>query len=130
LSALELARHETAATAARTVRGLLPGPGGWWFQGRELAEALCILEALSRGATAEAETRFRTALEAAEQHESYGAAWLVAEVALELTRAGVGDAWELVSYYGARVRELGYAALEQRYALLAMNRAPEPPSSS
>jgi tetratricopeptide (TPR) repeat protein len=118
LAALALTRPEAVAEAARAVTQLLPGPGGWWFQGREIAEALCILEALSRGATAEAQARFRNALAAAEQHEPYGAAWLVAEVAPALTLAGAADAWQLVEHYGARARELGYTALEGRYANL------------
>jgi hypothetical protein len=122
LAALALRRPEAVAEAARAVTQLLPGPGGWWFQGREIAEALCILEALSRGATAEAEARFRNALAAAEQHEPYGAAWLVAEVAPALTLAGAADAWQLVEHHGARARELGYTALERRYANLTKGR--------
>jgi hypothetical protein len=123
LSALKLSRCDAATDAARAVNELLAGPGGWWFQGRELAEALCILEAVHRGAVDEADARFRKALEAAEQHEPYGAAWLVVEVAPALAEAGVRDTWELVSYYGARVKELGYAALERRYAGLAQQRS-------
>ncbi|MDQ3951293.1 MAG: tetratricopeptide repeat protein, partial [Gemmatimonadota bacterium] len=119
LSALELSRADVARTAARSVAELLAGPGGWWFQGRELAEALCILEALARGAVEEAHHRFRSALEAAEQHEPYGAAWLVAEVAPALAKAGVQEAWKVVEYYGRRAKELGYKALERRYARLA-----------
>jgi diguanylate cyclase (GGDEF)-like protein/putative nucleotidyltransferase with HDIG domain len=123
LSALQLSRCDVATDAARAVNELLAGPGGWWFQGRELAEALCILEALHRGAVDEADARFRKALEAAEQHEPYGAAWLVVEVAPALSEAGVRETSELVSYYGARVKELGYAALERRYARLAEQRS-------
>jgi tetratricopeptide (TPR) repeat protein len=118
LSALELSRIDAARAAARLVAELLAGPGAWWFQGRELAEALCILEALHRGAIDEAQRRFRSALEAAEQHEPYGAAWLVAEVAPALSKAGSTEVTQLVAYYGGRVKELGYAALEKRYAQL------------
>ncbi len=118
LSALELSRIDSARAAARLVAELLAGPRAWWFQGRELAEALCILEALSRGAVAEAEARFESALEAAEQHEPYGAAWLVAEVAPGLARVGSREVLQLVDYYAGRVKELGYAALERRYAKL------------
>ncbi|MFN2566228.1 MAG: tetratricopeptide repeat protein [Gemmatimonadaceae bacterium] len=118
LAALELSRHDAAAAAARVVEQLLAGPGTWWFQGRESAEALCILVALGRGDVADADSRFRVALEAAENHEPYRAAWLVAEVGPALARAGIADAWGLVSYYAGRVRELGYGALEQRYARL------------
>lgn len=117
LCALELSRLDAAMAAARSVGEMLPRPRGW-FQGRELAEALCILEALARGAVEQAGDRFRAALDAAEQHEPYGAAWLVAEVAPALASAGVADAWRLVDYYGGRVKELGYRALERRYAAL------------
>jgi tetratricopeptide (TPR) repeat protein len=127
LAALELSRIDAARSAARLVADLLAGPGAWWFQGREHAEALCILEALSRGAVVEAETRFRTALEAAEQHEPYGAAWLVAEVAPALAKAGSREALSLVPYYGGRVKELGYVALERRYARLAQAAAQDRP---
>jgi tetratricopeptide (TPR) repeat protein len=118
LAALELSRYDEAAAAARAVEQLLAGQGAWWFQGRESAEALGILVALRRGDTADAESQFRSALAAAEDHEPYRAAWLVAEVGPQLARAGVDGAWNVVETYGARVRELGYRALEQRYARL------------
>jgi tetratricopeptide (TPR) repeat protein len=128
LSALELSRIDAARAAARLVAELLAGPGAWWFQGRELAEALCILEALHRGAVDEAQRRFRSALEAAEQHEPYGAAWLVAEVAPALAKVGSSDVTKLVAYYSGRVKELGYAALERRYAdLTRMTNRVTPP---
>jgi tetratricopeptide (TPR) repeat protein len=126
LAALELSRHESAAAAARDVEQLLAGPGTWWFQGRESAEALCILVALRRGDVAEADARFRAALGAAENHEPYRAAWLVAEVCPALAGAGVAGAWDLVVAYSTRVRELGYGALEQRYDRLTRTPPPEP----
>jgi hypothetical protein len=43
----------------------------------------------------------------------------VAEVAPALAKAGVQEAWKVVEYYGRRAEELGYKALEQRYAGLA-----------
>jgi tetratricopeptide (TPR) repeat protein len=117
LAALALGRGDDATAAARAVDRLL-GPAPSWFQGRELAEALCILETLHRGVLDEAQSRFRTALEAAEQQEPYRAAWLVAEVGPALARAGAHDTWDLVEYYRGRVKELGYEALERRYASL------------
>jgi diguanylate cyclase (GGDEF)-like protein/putative nucleotidyltransferase with HDIG domain len=125
LCALELSRVDAARAAARSVSEMLAGPRGWWFQSREIAEALCILEALARGAVEEAENRFRSALEAAEQHEPYGAAWLVAEVAPALASAGAREAWKLVDYYRGRVKQLGYTALERRYAALVKPAARE-----
>jgi tetratricopeptide (TPR) repeat protein len=122
LCAMDLSRIDAARAAARSVGEMLAGPGSWWFQGRELAEALCILEALARDAVDEADGRFRRALEAAEQHEPYGAAWLVAEVGPALASTGVTDAWRIVDGYGSRVKELGYSALERRYGALGKAR--------
>jgi hypothetical protein len=68
---------------------------------------------------------FRSALEAAEQHEPYRAAWLVAEVGPALGRAGVADAWDLVVHYSKRARELGYGALDRHYASVLEARARE-----
>jgi tetratricopeptide (TPR) repeat protein len=121
LAALALGRSDDAASAARTVDRLLAAAPSW-FQGRELAEALSILETLHRGSRDEAEGRFRTALEAAEHHEPYRAAWLVAEVGPALARAGAHETWQLVEYYRRRVSELGYQALEQRYARLVQEK--------
>jgi tetratricopeptide (TPR) repeat protein len=114
LSALELGRIEDARGAAQSVAEMLSGPGGWWFQGRELAEALCILDSLARGAVDEADTRFRRALDAAEQHEPYGAALLVAEVAPALAAAGVEVVAALGADYAGGAKTLGFRAHERR----------------
>ena len=63
-------------------------------------------DALTRGVTA------------AEAHDAYGAAWLVAELAAELADAGAASVWDLVAKYAQRVDALGYAPLSRRYAAL------------
>ena len=90
----------------------------WWFQGRELLEALAVRLFLHRGDATAAADRFATGLAIAENADQYGAAWLVAEVAGPLADAGVTAAREQVGRFARRVEELDYSTLTARYALL------------
>jgi tetratricopeptide (TPR) repeat protein len=91
---------------------------GWWFQGRELLEALAIRIHLQLQDAAAARQRFSEGLVLAEHSDKYGAAWLVAEVAGPLAEVGVHAAREQVERFSEMVQGLDYATLTARYATL------------
>ena len=116
LAGLVLGDVASAETCLAESRAKIGARHDWWFQGRELTEALGVLTALSAGGAALAEARFNAALALADRHDNYGAAWLVAECAPALADAGRHSVWELVDSYAGRVDALGYAPLSARYA--------------
>jgi tetratricopeptide (TPR) repeat protein len=115
LAGLALGTPELVDTSLREVAARLSTRGDWWFQGRELAEALDVRVAL-RTAGARAETRFREALALAERNDRYAAAWLLAECAGPLVAVGATAVWETVEEYAREVEALGYASLSRRFA--------------
>ena len=93
--------------------------GDWWFQGRELVEALAVRTSLTAGDVSTAAARFSTSVERAHQFDPFAAAWLVAECGLELSRyaaAEVAEAAARVAPTAVRLRN-GKVA-EQCTALL------------
>lgn len=90
----------------------------WWFQGRELFEALAIRMHVAVHDAAAARARFAEGLALAEKSDLYGAAWLVAEVAAPLSSVGVSTAREEVDRFANRIRELAFAPLTARYEAL------------
>ncbi len=94
----------------------------WWFQGRELLEALAIRIHLELKDVAAARQRFTDALALAEQSDTYGAAWLVAEVAGPLGAVGVPLADQQVERFADLAKGLDYAPLTARYASLMSQR--------
>ncbi|HEU5173724.1 MAG TPA: tetratricopeptide repeat protein, partial [Gemmatimonadaceae bacterium] len=121
LAAWSLGRRDAALHALRDVEALIGGRREWWFQGRELVEALRVRSLHAQVGPVLAADALARGVSAAEAHDAYGAAWLVAELAPELAAAGAGAVWELVAKYAGRVDALGYAPLSRRYA--ALNRA-------
>jgi tetratricopeptide (TPR) repeat protein len=116
LAGLVLGDVASAEACLAESRAKIGSRHDWWFQGRELTEALGVLTALSAGGAALAEARFNAALGLADRHDNYGAAWLVAECAPALADAGRRSVWEVVDAYAGRVDALGYAPLSARYA--------------
>jgi diguanylate cyclase (GGDEF)-like protein/putative nucleotidyltransferase with HDIG domain len=108
-----------ARARAAEVEARLRGREGWWFQGRELGEALAIQLALRAGEAAAAEARFRGALAQAEGHDMFGAAWLTADYAGAVRtlepESGLVDT--LLAQAG-RVEAHGLTMLSTRYAVL------------
>ena len=90
----------------------------WWFQGRELFEALAVRLDVALADAGSAERRFVQALRLAEASDQYGAAWLVAEVAGPLAGIGVRTALAQISRFAALVAELDYSTLTARYLSL------------
>ena len=123
LATLALGRSEAAECVARAVAALVGSRAEWWFQGREIVEALSVRAAAAVGDTTLAEARFRASVAMAEQHDQYGAAWLVAECASALAAGGAHGVWDVVARFAPTAAELGYVPLAARYAALTAERA-------
>src|SRR5690348_4248363 len=117
LAGLDLNRRDYAYTAARNAETMVGERIDWWFQNRELVEALNIRVALELGRHEEAEQRFRTAIADTDRRDARCAAWLAAECAPALIEAGA-DVWEFVRKYAQRADEMGYTPLASRFRAL------------
>jgi diguanylate cyclase (GGDEF)-like protein/putative nucleotidyltransferase with HDIG domain len=117
LAGLDLNRRDYAYTAARNAETMVGERFDWWFQNRELVEALSVRVALELGRRDEAEQRFRTALSHTEPREARCAAWLAAECAPSLISAGA-DVWDFVRRFSGRAEDMGYTALATRFRSL------------
>jgi len=128
LAGLDLNRRDYAYTAARNAETMVGERFDWWFQNRELVEALSVRVALELGRRDEAEQRFRTALAHTEPRDARCAAWLAAECAPSLISAGA-DVWDFVRRFSGRAEDMGYTALATRFrSLLARNDRSSGPS--
>jgi tetratricopeptide (TPR) repeat protein/GTPase SAR1 family protein len=114
LAGLDLNRRDYAYTAARNAETMIGERLDWWFQNRELVEALSVRVALELGRREEAEERFRAAIADTDARDTRCAAWLAAECAPAFIAAGA-DVWEFVRRYSQRADEMGYAALAARF---------------
>ncbi len=121
LASLAAGEGEAARRWSDAADALLSGREEWWFQGRELVEALGARVALVRGDLGEASERFERGLRRAERGDVYGAAWLVADCAAPLANAGYGAVWAVASEYETRVHQLGFVPLSRRYAALRLD---------
>ena len=117
LAGLDLGRRDYAYTAARNAETMIGERFDWWFQGRELVEALSVRVALELGRHQDAEQRFRTAVAHTEPRDARSAAWLAAECAPALISAGA-DVWEFVTRFSQRADEMDYAGLAARFRTL------------
>ena len=117
LAGLDLNRRDYAYTAARNAETMVGERFDWWFQNRELVEALSVRVALELGRRDEAEQRFRTALAHTEPRDARCAAWLAAECAPSLIAAGA-DVWDFVRRFSGRADDMGYTALATRFRSL------------
>ena len=117
LAGLDLNRRDYAYTAARNAETMVGERFDWWFQNRELVEALSVRVALELGRRDEAEQRFRTALAHTEPRDARCAAWLAAECASSLISAGA-DVWDFVRRFSGRAEDMGYTALATRFRSL------------
>jgi diguanylate cyclase (GGDEF)-like protein/putative nucleotidyltransferase with HDIG domain len=117
LAGLDLNRRDYAYTAARNAETMVGERFDWWFQNRELVEALSVRVALELGRRDEAEQRFRTALAHTEPRDARCAAWLAAECAPSLIAAGA-DVWDFVRRFSQRADDMGYTGLATRFRSL------------
>lgn len=86
----------------------------WWFPGREMVDALALQMALSSGHVGAAFDLFTRARQRLDTVDPYAGAWLVAECAAPLQRAGLPaiDATRRVA--AERARTLTFAPLAER----------------
>jgi diguanylate cyclase (GGDEF)-like protein/putative nucleotidyltransferase with HDIG domain len=117
LAGLDLNRRDYAYTAARNAETMVGERFDWWFQNRELVEALSVRVALELGRREEAEQRFRTALAHTEPRDARCAAWIAAECAPALIAAGA-DIWDFVKRFSQLAEDMGYTSLATRFRSL------------
>ncbi|MCC7054357.1 MAG: diguanylate cyclase [Gemmatimonadaceae bacterium] len=118
LAFLDLGRVSDARGCLQSCAVRVRDRATWWFQGRELLEALAIRVHLQCGDASAARQRFESGLALAEASDTYGAAWLVADVAGPLAAVGVCAAHDQVPRFAALAEGLAYAPLTARYAAL------------
>jgi tetratricopeptide (TPR) repeat protein len=119
LGLVALRRHDHAgARAAFAAAERALGPrDGWWFQGRERLEALCVQLAIHDGHRTLALTRFRAAVERLEAMDVYSAAWLVGECGAEIA-ADEADIWTMIARFGEHSMVQQFVPLAARYTAL------------
>jgi tetratricopeptide (TPR) repeat protein len=113
LAELTLGQPVGAAAHLAAATELLAGRATWWFQGREVFEALTVRSLVERGERAAAIARLREALSEAELHDQYASVWLAAECAPALRAAGAAPE-DVLARYAVHARALGYAPLFAR----------------
>lgn len=88
LAALAVGARSVAEDAMRWIRANVETRPEWWFPGRDLVDALRIRLAAERGDEAHAMRLLNDAVALATRHDAYLGAFLVAECAPALRRAG------------------------------------------
>jgi tetratricopeptide (TPR) repeat protein len=108
LGVAQSAEQQRAEVAERST-----GREGWWFQGRELFDALVVKLAAVRGERDVVDATLRSALARADEHDQYAAVWLAAECAGTVRALGL-DREDVFHRYGVHARALGYQPLVRR----------------
>lgn len=126
LTELALGRMAAASDHARAIMARLDGRPGWWFQGREIVEALRIRTAAARKDYGEAVQLLRDNVEALQARDLYAAGWLLGECASALPPDKVP--FQLINDLAPRMESHGYAGLSLRFATLRLilNDSPRP----
>jgi diguanylate cyclase (GGDEF)-like protein/putative nucleotidyltransferase with HDIG domain len=117
LLALRLFDHAGARSAYAAAERALGTREGWWFQGRERLESLCIHLAVQDGSRTLALARFRAAVERLEAMDVYSAAWLVGECGAEVA-ADEADIWTIIDRFGEHTMVQQFVPLAARYTAL------------
>ena len=113
LAELALGFAQSAEQQLAEVAERSTGREEWWFQGRELFDALTIKLAAVRGERDAVDTMLRGALARADDHDQYAAVWLAAECASMVRALGL-DREDVFHRYGVHARALGYQPLVRR----------------
>lgn len=114
LSALAVGRVDEAAQYLAEVNALVAGRDDWWFQGREMADALAVRMMLAGGDARAAEARFGDARALADGQNLYAAIWLVTECMEALAAGGCAGTAALAATYAPRAQGLGCTTLAAR----------------
>jgi tetratricopeptide (TPR) repeat protein len=96
---------------ARTSELVADARPDWWFPGREQVDAFAIRMALAGGHTSVAHDLFLRSSRRLETMDPYGSAWLVAECAVDLERAGLRTGTAAREAAVERAKSFGFARL-------------------
>jgi hypothetical protein len=117
LAALRLNALPLARAALDAARRTLGARTDWWFQGRELFEALAIRLDVESGRFDAALARFHPAVEHLAPQDIYAAAWLVADCAAVLADRDPA-VWSAVERFGAHAVVQQFVPLSARFTSL------------
>jgi diguanylate cyclase (GGDEF)-like protein/putative nucleotidyltransferase with HDIG domain len=123
LCQLALGDAPTARESAARARSSLVAHGDddWWFQGRELYDALGTRLAFAAGESNRGTAMLRQAIASAHARDEYGELWLAAEC-VPLLMGVAPDAPALAARHAARAAALGYDPLARRLQSTADSR--------
>ena len=117
LAALAVGARAVADEAMRWIRANVEPRPEWWFQGRDLVDALRIRLAAERGDDAHALRLLHEAVAIAGRYDPYVAAFLVAECAPSLRRSTEALV-TLIDQISPEVEASGFAAVAERLSVL------------
>jgi diguanylate cyclase (GGDEF)-like protein/putative nucleotidyltransferase with HDIG domain len=117
LAALAVGARSVAEDAMRWIRSNVEPRPEWWFQGRDLVDALRIRLAAERGDDAHALRLLHEAVAIAGRYDPYVAAYLVAECAPSLRRS-TEALLTLIDQISPEVEALGFAGVAERLGVL------------
>jgi tetratricopeptide (TPR) repeat protein len=117
LAALAVGARSVAEDAMRWIRTNVEPRPEWWFQGRDLVDALRIRLAAERGDDAHALRLLHEAVAIANKYDPYVAAYLVAECAPSLRRS-TDALLDLIDQISPEVEALGFAGVAERLSVL------------
>jgi diguanylate cyclase (GGDEF)-like protein len=118
LAALALGQRSFAEDAMRWIRANVETRPEWWFQGRDLVDALRIRLAAERGDEAHAIRLLDEAVELAERFNPYVAAYLVLECAPSLRQHSNDTLLSIIDRVTPAAYRLGFTVVAQRLAAL------------
>ena len=118
LAALALGQRSFAEDAMRWIRANVETRPDWWFQGRDLVDALRIRLAAERGDHAHAIRLLDDAVELAERFNPYVAAYLILECAPSLRQSANDTLLAIVDRVTPASYRLGFSVIAQRLAAL------------
>jgi diguanylate cyclase (GGDEF)-like protein len=119
LAALAVGSRAVAEDAMKWIRSNVEPRPEWWFQGRDLVDALRIRLAAERGDDAHAMRLLHEAVEIAGRYDPYTASYLVAECGPSLRR-NADALLTLIDQISPEVEALGFAGLAQRLSVLRL----------
>jgi tetratricopeptide (TPR) repeat protein len=117
LASLAVGQRSLAEDAMRWIRTNVEPRPDWWFQGRDMVDALRVRLAAERGDDAHALRLLHEAVDIAGKYDPYVAAYLVAECAPSLMRANDG-LLALIETISPEVEALGFAGIAERFNVL------------
>jgi hypothetical protein len=118
LAALALGQRSFAEDAMRWIRANVESRPEWWFQGRDLVDALRIRLAAERGDDTHAVRLLNEAVELAERHNPYVAGYLILECAPSLRQHSSDTLLAIIDRVTPMMYRLGFTVIAQRLASL------------